>query len=137
MLDRLDGLLGELSGSPPPRALASRAAAVAERSRIGDHGDPVLWGKAGALWDACGDRYLAAYAAWRHAEALLASGADRVDVEARLRRALNVAGDLGARPLREGLAELARQARIDLDPVGGEGPDAVALTPFELTRPRV
>jgi hypothetical protein len=134
MLERLDGLLGELSGSPPPRALASRAAAVAERSRIGEHGDPALWGKAEALWDACGDRYLAAYAAWRHAEAVLALGADRVDVEAPLRRALNVAGDLGARPLRDGLEELARQARIELEPAGGEAPAAVALTEVQLIR---
>ncbi|MGZ4180753.1 MAG: helix-turn-helix transcriptional regulator [Solirubrobacteraceae bacterium] len=133
LLDRLDGLLAELSGSPPPRVLASRAAALAERSRIGDHGDPGLWGNAEALWDACGDRYLAAYAAWRQAEALLALGADRRDVETRLRRAMDVAGELDARPLREELEALARRARIDLDEAADASPVVAALTRLELT----
>ena len=133
MLQRLDGLLGELPGSPPPRVLASRAAALAERSRIDDHGDPALWGKAEGLWDACGDRYLAAYAAWRHGEALLASGADPGDVEARLRLALHVARELGARPLREGLEGLARQARIDFGGAAADDAVEVALTRLELT----
>jgi tetratricopeptide (TPR) repeat protein len=137
MLERLDGLLDELSGSPPPRVLASRAAALAERSRIDGHGDPALWGTAKALWDACGDRYLGAYATWRHAEALLGSGGAGGDVEAPLRRALHVARELGARPLREGLEELGRQARLDLDPAGVDGPVTVAQTELELTRPRV
>ena len=94
---RLDGLLGELSGSARASAREPRWAA-AERSRIGDHGDPALWCRAEASWDACGDHYLAAYAAWRHAEALVAQGADRTDVAMRLRRALHVAADVGARP---------------------------------------
>lgn len=124
VLKRLDGLLGELSGSPPPRVLASRAAGIAERSRIGDHGDPGLWAEAEALWDACGDRYLAAYAASRHAEALLGLAADRNEVEACLRRALDVAGALNARPLREELEALAQGARIEPDAVGADGPVA-------------
>jgi hypothetical protein len=132
LLERLDGLLGELSGSPPPRVLASRAAAVAERSRIGDHGDPALWCRAEAAWDACGDRYLAVYAAWRHAEALVAHGAARTDVAMRLRRALHVAGDMGARPLREELEALARRAEVDFDEVAAN-PVAVALTALEQT----
>ncbi len=132
LLERLDGLLGELSGSPPPRVLASRAAAVAERSRIGDHGDPALWCTAEAAWDACGDRYLAVYAAWRHAEALVAHGAARTDVAMRLRRALHVAGDMGARPLREELEALARRAEVDFDEVAAN-PVAVALTALEQT----
>ncbi|MGZ4306125.1 MAG: ATP-binding protein [Solirubrobacteraceae bacterium] len=136
LLERLDGLLGELSGSPPPRVLASRVAAVAERSRIGDHGDPDLWAEAEGLWEACGDHYLAAYAAARHAEALLGGEADRKEVEACLRRALDVAGDLGARPLREELEALAQGARIEPDAVGVDGP--VAATPLDLIgSPRV
>jgi tetratricopeptide (TPR) repeat protein len=130
LLARLDGLLGELSGTPPPRVLASRAAGVAERSRIGDHGDPGLWGEAEALWDACGDRYLAAYAASRQAAALLGMEADREEVHASLRRALEVIGDLNARPLREELEALARGAWIDLDASVADGP--VAATPIDL-----
>jgi ATP/maltotriose-dependent transcriptional regulator MalT len=133
LLDRLDGLLGALSGSRPPRVLASRAASAAERSRIGDHGDPGLWGKAEALWDACGDRYLAAYAGWRCAAALLELSADRKDVESRLRRALDVARELDARPLREELEALARRARIDLDAAADGSPVVAALTRLELT----
>ena len=128
LLERLDGLLGELSGSPPPRVLASRAAGAAERSRIGDHGDPGLWAEAEALWEACGDRYLAAYAASRRAEALLGLAADRKEVEACLRRALDVADELNARPLREELEVLAQCARIEPNAV--EGP--VAVTPIDL-----
>jgi ATP/maltotriose-dependent transcriptional regulator MalT len=133
LLDRLDGLLCALSGSPPPRVLASRAASAAERSRIGGHGDPGLWGKAETLWDACGDRYLAAYAGWRCAEALLELAADRKDVETRLWRALDVARELDARPLREELEALARRARIDLDAAAGVSPVMAALTRLELT----
>jgi tetratricopeptide (TPR) repeat protein len=136
LLERLDRLLGELSGSPPPRVLASRVAAVAERSRIGDHGDPDLWGEAEALWEACGDRYLAAYAASRHAEALVGLEADRKEVEACLQRAMVVAGDLNARPLREELEALARGARIEPDDVGADGPVAVTLIDL-IGSPRV
>jgi DNA-binding CsgD family transcriptional regulator len=134
LLERLDGLLAELTGSPPPRVLASRAAAAAERSRICDHGDPALWGEAEALWEACDDRYLSAYARWRHAEALFASGADSTDAEAFLRAALDVAREVGARPLREQLEALARRARIDLDEATADAePIAAALMRLELT----
>jgi DNA-binding CsgD family transcriptional regulator len=133
LLDRFDGLIGALSGSPPPRVLASRAASAAERSRIGDHGDPGLWGKAEVLWDACGDRYLAAYAGWRCAEAMLELAADRKDVETCLWRALDVARELDARPLREELEALARRARIDLDAAADGSPVVAALTRLELT----
>jgi DNA-binding CsgD family transcriptional regulator len=133
LIDRLDGLLAELSGSPPPRVLASRAASAAERSRIGNDGDPELWARAESLWGACGDRYLAAYAGWRHAEALLGLGADRKDVQTRLRGALDVADELNARPLREELEALARRARIDLDASADDGPVVAALMRLELT----
>jgi DNA-binding CsgD family transcriptional regulator len=133
LLGRLDGLLAALSGSPPPRVLASRAASAAERSRIGDPGDPDLWRTAEALWDACGDRYLAAYAGWRRAEALLHLAADRKEVESCLWRALDVARELDARPLREELEALARRARIDLGAAADGSPIVAALTRLELT----
>jgi tetratricopeptide (TPR) repeat protein len=120
LLERLDRLLGELSGSPPPRVLASRAAAVAERSRIGGHGEPDLWEEAEEMWAGCGDRYLAAYAAARNAEALLGLEADRKQVEACLQRAMDVARDLNARPLREELEALARGAEIEPGAIGAD-----------------
>jgi hypothetical protein len=79
-------------------ALASRAAAVApnplvagaspilttpavaalfdaERARLDGRSDPLQWQMAAAVWSALGRPYPAAYAQWRQAEALVASGA--------------------------------------------------------------
>jgi DNA-binding NarL/FixJ family response regulator len=50
-----------------------------------------------------------------------------------LRRALDVARELDARPLREELEALARRARIDLDAAAGGSPVVAALTQLELT----
>jgi tetratricopeptide (TPR) repeat protein len=130
LLARLDRLLGALSGSPPPRVLASRAACAAERSRIGDHGDPCLWEKAQAQWEACGDRYLAAYAGCRRAEALLGLAADHREVQTCLQRAMEVAAELEARPLWEELRALAHYAEIDID----DGDDAHVVVAAQTRR---
>jgi tetratricopeptide (TPR) repeat protein len=99
LLERLDGLIEPMTGVVPPLVRASRAACAAEYSRIGGIGDPALWAEARRQWEACEDRYHAAYARWREAEALLASGSDRADVEALVRDAHAVVDGLGARPL--------------------------------------
>jgi hypothetical protein len=113
--------------------LASCAATAAERSRIGDQGDPCLWEQAEAGWKACGDRYLAAYACCRQADALLGMAADRSEVETCLHRALDVACELNARPLREKIKALARRAEIDLVAADDDAPVVAALTRLELT----
>ena len=138
LLERLDRLIGQLTGVVPPLVRASRAGCAAERSRIGDVGDASLWAEVARQWETCGNRYYAAYAQWRGAEALLGANSDRVSATALVRAAHEVADELGARPLREELEALARRARIDLG-AGGQfdaAPDArlqqLELTPREI-----
>ncbi|MCL2420022.1 MAG: LuxR C-terminal-related transcriptional regulator, partial [Conexibacteraceae bacterium] len=137
LLQRLDGVMARMTGVIPPVVLANRAACAAEYSRIGGSGDAALWGDAQRRWEACEDRYHAAYARWREAEALLASGGDRADVKALVWDAHAVAVELGARPLREELEALARRARIELgqeasiDPAPNAALDRLELTPRE------
>jgi len=134
LLERLDAVIARMTGTIPPLVLANRVACAAESSRIGGAGDAALWADASRRWEACRDQYHAAYARWREAEALLASGSDRAHVEALVRDAHSVADELGARPLREELEALARRARV---PLGQEPrPEAApnpALERLELT----
>jgi DNA-binding NarL/FixJ family response regulator len=122
----------------PPLVRASRAGCAAERSRIGHVGDASLWADAARQRETCGNRYYAAYAQWRGAEALLGSGSDRGGAVALVQAAHEVADELRARPLREELEALARRARIDLgtrEP-SQTAPDAqlqqLELTPREI-----
>jgi DNA-binding CsgD family transcriptional regulator len=87
------------------------------------------WDEATAAWDAVGEPYPLAQTLLRSAEAAIADG-DREAAAARLRRAASIATDLGAHPLGEEIATLARRARITLgndapsagqDPAGGAG----------------
>lgn len=138
LLDRLDRLIGQLTGVAPPLVRASRAGCAAEQSRIGHVGDASLWAEAARQWETCGNRYYAAYAKWRGAEALLGSGSDRADAAALVQAAHQVADELRARPLREELVALARRARIDLGACErlDTAPDArlqqLELTPREI-----
>jgi DNA-binding CsgD family transcriptional regulator/tetratricopeptide (TPR) repeat protein len=138
LLARLDELIAQLTAMAPPLVSASRAACAAECSRIGQPGDAVLWADAQRQWEACPNRYGAAYARWRGAEALLATDGDRRAAETLMREAHAVATELGARPLGEELERLALRARIDLgDQRTVEAtPDArlerLELTPREL-----
>jgi ATP/maltotriose-dependent transcriptional regulator MalT len=138
LLERLDGVIARITGVIPPVVLATRAACAAEYSRIGGAGDAALWADARLRWEACEDRYHAAYARWREAEALLASGGDRADVKTLAYDAHAVADELGARPLRQEIEALARRARIELDrerpsqSASNAGLDRLELTPREL-----
>lgn len=138
LLQRLDDLIAQLTAKTPPLVSASRAACAAECSRVGRCADPALWAEAQRHWEASKNRYGAAYARWRGAEALLTAGGDRVGAETLVREAHAVARNLGARPLREGLEGLARRARIDLDdprtvePAPNARLQRLALTPREL-----
>ncbi len=114
LLERLDRLIGELTGVVAPLVRASRAGCAAEQSRIGHVGDASLWAEAARQWDTCGNRYYAAYAQWREAEAMLGANRDRAGAVTLVQAAHEVADELGARPLREELEALARRARIDL-----------------------
>jgi DNA-binding CsgD family transcriptional regulator/tetratricopeptide (TPR) repeat protein len=134
LLERLDGRVAELTGVIPALVRASRAGCAAEGSRIGGAGDAVLWAEARQEWDRCHNRYHAAYARLREAEALFASGNDRGGAETLLRDAHAVAHELGARPLCRELEALARRARVELGPEHpGEAPPNAALDRLELT----
>ena len=138
LLERLDGLIARITGVIPPVVLASRAACAAEYSRIGGAGDAALWADARRHRETCTNPYQAAYARWREAEALLASGGDRADVEALVRDAHAVADELDAQPLRGELETLARRARIELahdgppEPAPNAAVERLELTPREI-----
>jgi ATP/maltotriose-dependent transcriptional regulator MalT len=130
---RMQRLIDRPAAAVPPLVSASRAACVAESSRIGGTGDPVLWNEARRHWELCRDVHAAAYAAWREAEALLAAGGDRGAAELLVREAHDTATSLDARPLREALEGLARRARIELAPGDCGAAVGSSLTEFELT----
>jgi DNA-binding CsgD family transcriptional regulator/tetratricopeptide (TPR) repeat protein len=98
-----------------PYMVAAIATAEAEWSRTTGPSDPGRWNDAGNAWDQLEVPYRAVCARWRQAEALLAKGASRADVEAVARAAWRVASRLGARRLTDELESLARRGRLRLD----------------------
>ena len=100
------------------------------------------WDQAAQAWEAAGEPYPLAAALLRSAEAALSSG-DRDGGATRLRQAAELAHRLGARPLSDDIALLARRARIPLGqpgdaadtlaaPAQASGPDRLGLTAREL-----
>jgi DNA-binding NarL/FixJ family response regulator len=86
---------------------------------------------AAAAWERVGQPYPLAVALLRAAEAALGAG-DRDHAAERLRRAAELAGRLGARPLLEEIEALARSARIQ--PAGDRaGRSTAPATPLGLT----
>ena len=91
------------------------------------------WDEPAAAWETVSEPYPVARALLRAAEIAVAAG-DREVATERLRRAATLAADLGAHPLGEEVAALARRARL---PVGeaapaGEGISTGGLTEREL-----
>src|SRR5262249_59408117 len=78
------------------------------------------WDAAAQAWEAVSQPYPLATTLWRSAEAALGDG-DHDGAAARLRRAAALAGQLGAAPLSDDIALLARRAR---GRPGGDGPAA-------------
>jgi DNA-binding CsgD family transcriptional regulator/tetratricopeptide (TPR) repeat protein len=97
------------------------------RARLEAAGLRAAWDQAAAGWDAVGEPYPLAQALLHAAEAALACG-DRDGAAEALRRAADLAASLGAAPLSEQIAILARRARIALpgpgDAEAGQGPGA-------------
>ena len=95
------------------------------------------WDEAAAAWDGLGEPYPLGEVLLHAAEAALACG-DRDGAAERLQRAAPLAATLGAHPLGEQIAILARRARIRLaaedgsDAVGGNGAGELGLTEREL-----
>jgi DNA-binding CsgD family transcriptional regulator len=91
------------------------------------------WDEAAAAWAALGQPYATAATLLRAAEAALAGG-DREAAAERLRRAAPLAGRLGAGPLSDQIAALARRARIALTGGTGEsGPGETGTARLGLT----
>lgn len=100
------------SGTLGPEGRAWLARAEAEASRAAGKSDPDLW-QAAVDGFGFGSVYEQAICRWRLGEALLAAGR-RDEAADELRAADEVATRLVARPLRESVRRLARQARITL-----------------------
>jgi DNA-binding CsgD family transcriptional regulator/tetratricopeptide (TPR) repeat protein len=137
-LDALAATAGRRHAPPASEAVAAQRTGRAELTRFGPHPDPDRWREAVATWDAIGFPHPAAYARYRLGEAALAAG-DAADAADALRAAWDTARDLGARPLADAVAHLARRARVSLpgaDDAGGAGPErapsaGAGLTPRE------
>jgi DNA-binding CsgD family transcriptional regulator/tetratricopeptide (TPR) repeat protein len=139
LLERLSQAAHDAAAGGLPELAAWHATALAEQTRQQGPADPAAWAAAVAAWERLGQPYRAAYAGFRQAEALLASGGDRDTAAAVLGRAAAVTGRLGARPLDTEVKALARRARLDLAPravAAAAGPPTSAaqlgLTPREV-----
>jgi DNA-binding CsgD family transcriptional regulator len=127
-------------GHGPPEAALNAATATAELARARGEHAVEAWRDVAERWRSFGAPYSAAYAQWRFAEAVLASGGSRTDAQAALAEAHAVATRLRARPLTAELEALARRARLTLadgatDAEPADGDDAAAragLTVREL-----
>jgi len=135
--DRLRAEAGELTAEGIAQR-AHRLTFAAEAGRADD--GSAAWDQAAQAWEAAGQPYPLAMALLRSAEKALGGG-DRDGGAVRLRRAAALAQRLGARPLSDDIALLARRARIPLSP-DGDGdtpapePDRLGLTAreFEVLR---
>ena len=130
---------GPAASEEPPSTAGRRAAiawARAEAGRARGSSDRSAWSEVADAWTSLSQPAMAGYARYRAAEALLAArsrspraaAADRASATAELQAVSRAATTLGARPLSEAVAGLARRARIDLVPTE-PAPSAAAATP--------
>jgi DNA-binding CsgD family transcriptional regulator/tetratricopeptide (TPR) repeat protein len=99
-------------------ARAGRALAATAPGEVAQGGDArAAWDQAARAWEAVGEPYPLAVTLLRSAEAALGAG-DRDGGATRLRRAAELAQRLGAGPLSNDIALLARRARIKLGQPG-------------------
>lgn len=119
--DALRDLLRESSEhlvQPGSVELACALTAQAEQARLGGRPDVGAWGAAVAAWQQVGNLPWLAYALMRQGSALLAAG-DRGEATVTLRRAAQIARQLGAEPLSGQLATVASRGRVELWPDEG------------------
>ncbi|HXZ77824.1 MAG TPA: LuxR C-terminal-related transcriptional regulator, partial [Streptosporangiaceae bacterium] len=131
LLGRLRTLAGKMDASGPVQ-LAGRltftAEAGAELADEADGGqDRAQWDAAAAAWERAAQPYQVAVAMLRAADAAMTAG-DRDAAAQRLRRAAELADQLGARPLGEEIGLFARNARLTL----GAGRDDTSPAPLPL-----
>jgi len=142
LLSQLRALAQKLESSGPVQQanrLTFDAQAGADPASAAAGGQALArWDAAAAAWDGLAQPFERATALFRAAEAGM-TGGDRDGAAQRLRRAAELAGQLGARPLGEEIAVLARSARLALG-TGHDGgipaPPGLGLTAreFEVLR---
>ncbi len=111
-------------GRPGDLAPAARQIA-AELAVIEGSGEPDEWCALAHDWLAFGQVPRAAYARWREAELRLATG-DRSSAEAAALAAYEIADSIGWQWVRDGVADLARRGRLDINTGEPSIPDAAA-----------
>jgi DNA-binding CsgD family transcriptional regulator/tetratricopeptide (TPR) repeat protein len=106
---------------PQPEAalLVELAGVEAARAEAGASAED--WATLAERWDRHGAAFQAAYCRWRAAELVLEGGGSRGDVPAMLTAAHRTAERLAAEPLQREVADLARRARVQLEPSGDDG----------------
>ncbi len=120
-----------------PIVRAELRSADAEESRLEGRPEPALWAAVVEARIELQQPWELAYARYRHAEAILASGGPAIDAALALRHAHDAASNLGAAPLRIAIEALGSRARIQLErQPDSVGPSvkrpAAALTAREL-----
>jgi DNA-binding CsgD family transcriptional regulator len=114
------------TAQPGPVERAHAAVFTAEASSAAGHDDLAAWDGAVSAWDLVGQPYPLACALLHVAGVAVQPDRDRAAES--LRRAAELAARLGARPLLEQIARLARRARIDLPPgIAGQAGPAVSF----------
>ena len=98
-----------------PRSAVHLLLAAAEHTRFQRRSDPLKWQLAADRLQQAGCAYLAAYARWREAEAVMTTSRNRAGASRPLLSAYATARRLEAVPLRQEIEALARRSRIDLD----------------------
>ena len=118
--------------APAAPWLAFRALVAAEQARAAGAAGTQAWRAAVAAWQDTEEPHLLAYALLRLAEAHSQAG-DREQAAQAVQRAYEIADRLGAAPLAEEAAALARRARLSLEPAmdtaAGAGAAAAAPPP--------
>jgi len=133
--DELLAHLEALAGVNPyfPELSTALAQSRAEHTRLHGRTDPAAWTAAAARWNKLGQPYDAAWAQWREAEALLASGAPKAKGEATLRAAHAAAVRLRAAPLRHELELLAQRGRVRLHAATEPSPATAETRPISAS----
>ena len=107
-----------IAGTPgegaPPEAIAFRALAYAELTRLRGEADPEPWRTADELFRKLHEALRVAYTQFRTAEALCLAGADFEECQARLLQAHGTAVALGARPFQAQVEAFAQGAGVTL-----------------------
>jgi DNA-binding CsgD family transcriptional regulator len=116
-------------GGAGPAIEAILAMAEAEGSRLVDRPDVKRWEDVARRREALAQPWETAYARFRQAEAILATGGPKDQALLVLRGAHDIASQLRASPLLDQIERLARRSRMRLTPAEAGGRQPLARTP--------